>query len=257
MKEKKTMYQAVKDEIFEGFVKNGCDFSAYNVTLNIRNKVNNGLLEIDQLPYEMINGVMTQEIFHTDVKGAMVFVIEDFGLPGYKRAWISKENDVPAHFAYVVDSGSNVDPTTSKNHQIYVSNKMNIPVTAVTPSQKVVSTSAPQLPLAPLPAPVVHYHQNLPSLATPVTQVGGYRNPAGDPNDPMIVKMLTSYFEKRISEGQPATLHQAQSRMRRHRLTIAQIADIATKNGYDLVKGSCYHRSEIVKSRAAFIANLI
>lgn len=237
MKEKKTMYQAVKDEIFEGFVKNGCNFSAYNVTLNIRDKVNNGLLEIDQLPYEMINGVMTQEIFHTDVKGAMVFVIEDFGVPGYKRTWISKENDIPAHFAYVVDSGSSVDPTTSKKHQIYVSNKMIVPVTAP-PSQPVVQ-------------PV-----QVPNVQTNV-QVGTYRNPAGDPNDPAIIKMLTSYFDNRISFGQPATLHTAQSRMRRHRLTIDQIADIAKKNGYDLLQGDCYHRSQVVKSRATFVANLI
>ena len=198
MREVKTLKMAVQDEIIQGFVANGCEFSAYTITVAIRAKVNNGMLEIDGLPYQMMNGVNTQLVSHDEVRDLVRLITSTSAITDYVRSWRSAPN------------------TPTGGYWVW--------------SKAVVAQPCPQVPVSAaddddddVTAPVIPVTQS--SLTIP-------KNPSADPNDPEIIKMLTSYFDNRISMGQPASLHTAQSRMKRHRLTIAQIMKIAEDNGY-------------------------
>lgn len=61
-----------------------------------------------------------------------------------------------------------------------------------------------------------------------------HKNPVADPNDPIIQDMVVSY----VLKHRPVTLRDIQKRMKRNRLTIAQIEDIVEKKGFSL-KGIC------------------
>jgi hypothetical protein len=217
MREVKTLKQAVRDEIIQGFVANGCEFSAYTITVAIRAKVNNGMLEIDGIPYQMMNGVNTQVVSHGDVRDLVRLVTSISPIANYVRNWRSAPN------------------TPTGGYWVW--------------SKAVIAQPCPQVPVA-----AADDDDDVTAPVAPVTQSGPIapKNPSADPNDPEIIKMLTSYFDNRISMGQPASLHTAQSRMKRHRLTIAQIMKIAEDNGYAVEPDPCapMHAYKVKKAAA-------
>lgn len=191
----KTLEKAVKDEINVGMVPNSVEFSSHTITQNIRQKVNDGILEIDGLNVEDVDGVMTQRIEHDDVRH---FVHAECGgrncfVPGYERKW----NTLGGTRGYWSWSpvGTHMN-TKDDDNGIF----------------------QPVMP-NPVMAPPPHPSQTIQSK--PV------HNDSLKYMDPMIIGKVVNYFENRLAKGKPASLHDAQKRMKRNPLTIAQIKQIA------------------------------
>lgn len=106
----KSLEIAVRDEI-DAFVKNGCEFSAFSITSNIRHKVNNGSLEIDGIPKDNIDGMQTQNIEHQTIRAIVhqIFNRGDIESMGYERRWQNFPNQNSGYFAY--------GPSTQTNSQ--------------------------------------------------------------------------------------------------------------------------------------------
>jgi len=95
----KTIQEAIQDEIHDGFVKNSCAFSAYDVTIAIRMKVNADEISIVGYPMEDVNGLTTQRIEHHDVRDIVHDICGHNGISGYERKW-DKTGGV-GHFSWV------------------------------------------------------------------------------------------------------------------------------------------------------------
>lgn len=87
-KQVKQLSDAIQDEI-DAFVSNGCNFSAFTITKNIRAKVNAEVLEIDGLPFETIGGVNTQNIEHDTVRSIVHQICGFNNIAGYERHFVN------------------------------------------------------------------------------------------------------------------------------------------------------------------------
>jgi hypothetical protein len=191
----KTFEQAITDEIRNGFMANQCEFSAHDVTVCIRKKVNDGLLEISGIPFQEIGGVKTQMIDHSDVRFFVHQHCTSNPLVGYERKWNPNAKG-SGYYSWAAIQTTADDDDDADDAQTPFS----------TPASSIVSGMG----------------------QTPV--VTAY--PAADPADPMIVGKVVNYFTKKAQAGTPGTLHTAQRRMKRNPLTIAQIKQIAVDNGF-------------------------
>lgn len=190
----KTMENAVRDEI-NAFVKNSCEFSAYNITKNIRTKVNGGILEIDGLSFVNIDGISTQRIDHDIVKPIVKMIAN--GIVNYTRRW--NDNNTRGYFSWVPIASivdEEYDEEDEENYGCDDSCSCN-------DSCSCDDSCDCNIPIS-----------------------------TGDVSDPLVISKVTSYFDNRINQGNPATLHSTQRRMKRTPLTIKQIARIAEVYGY-------------------------
>ena len=78
----KTMQQAVKDAI-KFFTDNKREFSAHDVTNQIRQRVNSNEYEIDGISKRTLGGISTQVISHIDVRD--IFKVEVQNVVGYYK----------------------------------------------------------------------------------------------------------------------------------------------------------------------------
>lgn len=74
------------------------------------------------------------------------------------------------------------------------------------------------------------------------------------PTDPNVVKSVLDYFDHRFADGIPATLHSTQRRLKRTPLSITDIAQIATTNGYRIVTSSPYSESIVTPGTSTVTA---
>lgn len=196
----KSLQQAVVDEITQGFVANQCEFSAHDVTVCLRKKINDGVLELYGVAFEDVDGVNTQYVAHDDVR----FIVRNHcgngvcNVPGYERRWNPFTNGRPGGYFTWASLGSHADDDDDGTIA-----QPAAPVASVAPSQ-VQSTT------------------------------GMLRSIIGhaDPKDPVVIAKVVAYFTNRIKKGTPGTLHSAQRSLKRNPLFIAQIKEIALDNGF-------------------------
>ena len=195
---RKTLTQAVEDEIQQGFVQNGCEFSAHSITVNLRFKVNDGDIEIEGRQCEDVDGVTTQRIEHDEVRDIVHSLCGTHSLSGYERVW----NPLPQRGGYYSWA-----PIGSRQKGTPKPNAMNDI-------------------LKPNPAKQSSITSSISSATSDQVRTCG--QPVA------IVKKVLSYVENRYKRGTPATLKTTQCRLKRTPLGIAQIAEIITRNGYQL-----------------------
>lgn len=87
---------------------------------------------------------------------------------------------------------------------------------------------------------------------------GGTYNQA-NPSDPAVVKSVLDYFDHRFADGTPATLHSTQRRLKRTPLSVTDIAQIATANGYmvEPVIGQPYSESTVKPGTQTVVAGTV
>lgn len=220
----KLMQDAVQDEI-NAFVANGCVFSAFSITQNLRTKVNNGTLEIDGLPFLTIGGSNTQRIEHDSVRSIVHQICGYNNIAGYERRFVTDPNARGGGYYEWGPAQQNIQTIGGS--------------TGTSGSVQVGTVTQTYAPLGVSTAKVLY---------TPA-----------DPTDPIVVGKILNYFNKRLSLGVPATLHSTQRRLKRSPLTIDEIKVIATSNNYvvELVAGKPDSEALIKAGKQSFVAGSV
>ena len=204
----KSLQQAVHDEI-DHLVQNGVEFSAWEVTKLIREKINHGELEIDTIDFTVVDGIKTQYIDHDDVRFIVHSYCDDASCSiavsldildlGYEKKW-NKFKDLRPGGYYSWGPINDDDDVTQ-------------PFSGIVQGIGCTGTG---------------------TVITLATQVTPGKFPPGDPSNPVLIEKVLKYFSKGVCQQKPRTLHGAQKRMKRNPLTIDQIKTIAMNNGYVL-----------------------
>lgn len=113
---------AVADILNEN-VNAGKHFSNFDVTAELRNRVNNGKVVIDGRSFEDVNGTQTQKIFHGEVRDIVVQTMR--ASSAYTRVWNG------AYFVYQPTTSSPVTPGST------------VPSVVVTPTATVSTPAVP------------------------------------------------------------------------------------------------------------------
>lgn len=217
----KTLQQAVVDEITQGFVANQCEFSAHDVTVCLRKKINDGILELAGVAVEDVDGINTQRVSHEDVR----FVVHDHcgngicNIPGYERRWNPFTNGRPGGYFTWASLGTHTDDDDDDDDDDDGTiAQPAAPLSGVSIGTSIVAGFGTT---ATTPAPVP---------ATPKAQTLSY--PHANPDDPIVISKVVAYFTNQVKRGGVGTLHSAQRSLKRDPLTIAEIKQIATANGF-------------------------
>ena len=220
----KSMQDAVQDEI-NAFVANGCVFTAFSITQNLRMKVNTGALEVDGLPFLTIGGSSTQKIEHDSIRGVVHQICGFNNVAGYERHFVSDPN---ARGGGYYEWGPSQQTIQTIGGSTGTSGAMQVGTVTQTNAPLVVSTAK----VLYLPA---------------------------DPTDPIVVGKILNYFNKRLSLGVPATLHSTQRRLKRSPLTIDEIKIIAVSNNYvvEPIAGKPDSEALIKAGKQSFVAGTV
>jgi hypothetical protein len=212
----KTLTVAVSDEIHNGFVANGCEFSAHDITVAIRKKINAGDLEIHGLPFQDVDGTPnTQRIEHDAVRTEVHGVCGVDNITGYARKW----NRTVGYFSWTLDAATDDDDDDFVN-------------IATKDGTSVIWNSQTPAPALPPKTPTIK------------------ANAAANPNDHIVIGKILNYVNGRVNDGVNPTLKATQSCIKRNPLTVRQISDIVQNNGYKISNdgGKAYCYSEITPS---------
>jgi hypothetical protein len=177
------------------FRQNQTDFSAYDVTREIRVQANSGDIQIQGLPVEPVDGVNTNRIDHEDVRELVIELYTNGLITDYRK-----------------DRGN----ANGQNYIKYV---------YVNPSAPVVGGNVSNSAVASNPVPTAQTPQkfNLTFKA--------YGNSAGAPKYANVGRILAYVSQKKAKGGTP-TLKSIQSALKGFKITTKEIESLVTSNGY-------------------------
>ena len=231
----KSLQQAVEDEILKGFIENKCEFSVWTITMAIRAKINNKMIQIEGINFEDVDGLNTQKIEHSFIKHIINKLVKDKLIynAGYERVW----HNNPGYWSYVptvihdvkntkVDDSCNNFWTTKCSKTINsMPSSMNCRVVKKSEEEKLEQKKT--IPVSPI--------SNATSSSSSIKSTKNQKVDISSISS-KVIRKVTTYFDRRFSKGKPATLHSTLRRMKRDPLTINQIKKIAEESGYNIIQ---------------------
>jgi len=206
--------EAIKEAIQEK-VDGNKTFSAHEITLAIREKVNSRLITIEGFKSESVEGKITQLIEHKQVRS---------------RVWAIARN--------------RSDVSSTLNRGRYVEYGAKKPQTSSDPVARV----NPRPPVAGTPTAAKTFADRAAKRMSRFTKKPDPKAAHIVPISNSWANKVVAYVRNRLTNGTPATLKSAQSRMKGMPLSTRRIEAIVVGCGYRVIHRTPYCLSEIVKT---------